>query len=76
MKSQEVSVALGDNGCSKVPDIPEHQSLYAVWPSDDGTDCICPLCDDGDCVLSNCECYNSTFAPELRMGISNAYVNT
>ena len=55
-----------------MPEIPEHQNLYIVWPSDKGTDCICPLCDNGNCVLSNCECYkkNMTFVPELQSNYS------
>ena len=55
---------LKERGCLKIPVIKE-QSLYAVWPSDEKSDCICPLCDDGNCVLNNCECYNATFGPEI-----------
>ena len=55
-----------------MPEIPELQNLYVVWPSDNGTDCICPLCDDGNCVLSNCECNKKkmTFVPELQSNFS------
>ena len=65
--SQKVTLTLGDDGCLEVPEIPQNQNLYVVWPSDDSTDCICPLCDMGNCVLSKCECYkkNSTSAPKL-----------
>ena len=36
---------LKDGGCLKIPVILKEQSLYAVWPSDENTDCICPyLC--------------------------------
>ena len=56
---------LKDGGCLKIPVILKEQSLYAVWPSDENIDCICPLCDDRNCVLSNCECYNATFGPEI-----------
>ena len=52
-------------GCLKIPVILKEQSLYAVWPNDENTDCICPLCDDGNCILNNCECYNATFGPEI-----------
>ena len=65
--TNEVSITLGDDGCLEVPKIHEIQSLYVVWPNGDNTDCICPLCDDSDCTLHNCECYNSAFAPELQL---------
>ena len=55
---------MGD-GCVDVPKIPSMQSLYIVWPGRNHQDCICPLCDDGNCVLKNCDCY-STPAPKLR----------
>ena len=58
---------LKDEGCLRIPVIFKEQGLYAVWPSDhdENEDCICPLCDDGNCVLSNCECYNSTLGPKI-----------
>ena len=69
VSSNEQSVALGNSSCIEVPPVLVHQSLYAVWPGD--PDCICPLCNDGNCVLGNCQCYgSSSFAPELNTGIS------
>ena len=71
--SNELSIPLGEGECLEVPKLTKQQSLYAVWPNDDGTDCICPLCDDGKCVLSNCECYNaSMFQPELKLNSSGS----
>lgn len=68
MSSDEHSVALGNTSCLEVPPIPLHQSLYVVWSGDN--DCICPLCNDGNCVLSNCQCYTTTsFTPELSTGV-------
>lgn len=54
-----------NESCVEIPNVPPMQSLYIVWPSGGQQDCICPLCDDGNCVLTNCECY-STLAPKLR----------
>ena len=69
VSSIEQSVALGNSSCIEVPPALVHQSLYVVWPGD--PDCICPLCNDGNCVLSNCRCYSSSsFAPELNAVIS------
>ena len=50
-----------------MPVILKDQSLYAVWSSDEfiDVDCICPLCDDGNCVLNNCEYYNATIGPKV-----------
>ena len=37
-QNQDVSLPLGDDGCLEVPKIPEHQSIYVVWPSGVGND--------------------------------------
>lgn len=69
MSSNELSIAIGNSSCIEVPPVLAHQSLYVVWPGD--PDCICPLCNDGNCVLANCQCYSrSSFAPELNTGTS------
>ena len=56
----ERSVALGNSSCIEVPPVLSYlyQSLYIVWPGD--PDCIYPLCNDGSCVLGNCQCYSSS----------------
>ena len=57
-----------DESCLKVPTISPTESLYVVWPGDNEDDCICPLSNDGHCIiLTNCECYSSSFAPGLRL---------
>ena len=56
-----------------MPQIPKDHTLYAVWPSEEGTDCTCPLCDDGYCVLNNCGCYDSTFGPKIRNVSANNF---
>ena len=69
VSSNEQSVVLGNSSCIEVPPVSVHQSLYVVWPGD--PDCICPMCNDGNCVLGNCQCYSSSsFAPEINIGIS------
>ena len=71
MSSNELSVAIGNSSCIEVPPVSAHQSLYVAWPGD--PDCICPLCNDGNCVLANCQCYSirrSSFALELSTGTS------
>ena len=57
--SNELSIPLGEGECLEVPKVAKQQSLYDVWSSD-------------DCVLSNCECYNtSTFQPEIKLNSSS-----
>ncbi len=69
VSSNEQSVALGNGSCIEVPPVLVNQSLYVAWPGD--PDCICPLCNDGNCVLGNCQCYSrSSFAPELNTRMS------
>ena len=73
--SNELSIPLGEEECLEVPKLAKQQSLYAAWPEGDGTDSICPLCNDGRCVLSNCECYTaSALQPELKSNSSGSTV--
>ena len=74
MLTQEQSVALGENSCLEIPILTSSpvQTVLAVWPSDNGDSHICPLCNDGDCVLNNCHCYASaSFVPTLSVGHAN-----
>ena len=66
----------GQQGCINMAEVlsilPSPTStLYVVWPSTDGSDCICPFCNDvtAHCFLRDCHCYNTSFAPQL---VSNA----
>ena len=64
-------MAVGNQSYLDVPRIPLDQSLYVVWPGD-GDECTCPLCDDHNCLLLDCECYNTTsFAPKLIYGATD-----
>ena len=64
-------MAVGNQSYLDVPRIPPDQSLYVVWPGD-GDECTCPLCDDHNCLLRDCECYNTTsFAPKLINGATD-----
>ena len=58
--------------CVEIPKIPKMLSLYAVWPTYGEDDCICPLCNDGNCMLHDCGCYNTSFAPELRLSSTSS----
>ena len=55
----EPSVALRTDGCLDVPELLPMKPLYAVWPSGDN-DCVCPVCNDGNCTLNDCQCYSSS----------------
>ena len=64
------SGGLGDPKiCIDVPPTPPLKSLYVVWPGDEDTNCICPLCDSADCVWNNCQYSNYSFiiTPELHV---------
>lgn len=59
--------------CYKIPHkIPPRHNLYAVWSIDGNDYCICPICNDSNCLYHNCECYNNTTSPKL-IGVSSSF---
>lgn len=48
------------------------QTIFAAWLQDNGDTCVCPLCDNSNCVLSNCHCYTfPSFVPTLSIQHGN-----
>ena len=57
---------VGGSSCLEVPTmLPNYkQAHFAVWPDNTGSTCTCPLCyGNDDCILDNCPCYDTSFAP-------------
>ena len=57
---QDQAVALGDSTCLPLPMVPPLNTLLAVWSDGNQDDCVCPQCNDANCMMYDCHCYNTT----------------